>query len=132
MVLLQNRLKQLQLAQKQPNWSAGCIYGILAGILWTGAIAPTSANSPVVKECAPGTSRSGGSDRTADEHCKSSAAQANSSGETPYTIWVPGQPERTSASESFPANCPPLPYGVTSADWRYSAELYRCKYVDRD
>jgi len=140
MILLQSRLKQLQAAPKQAKWSAACIYGVLAGILWAGAIpvgiisriAPTSANAPIVKDCAPGTSRSGGLDTTAEANCKPPAAQANSSSETPYTIWVPGQPERTPASESYPANCQPLPSGVTSADWQYFAELYRCKYGDHD
>jgi len=140
MILLQSRLKQLQAAPKQAKWSAACIYGVLDGILWAGAIpvgiisriAPTSANAPIVKDCAPGTSRSGGLDTTAEANCKPPAAQANSSSETPYTIWVPGQPERTPASESYPANCQPLPSGVTSADWQYFAELYRCRYGDHD
>ena len=132
MILLQSRLKQLQAAPKQAKWSAACIYGVLVGILWAGAIAPTSANAPIVKDCAPGTSRSGGLDTTTEANCKPPAAQANSSSETPYTIWVPGQPERTPASESYPANCQPLPSGVTSADWQYFAELYRCKYGDHD
>ena len=141
MVFSQNRLEKRRVdAPKLAKRSVWSIYGLLVGILWAGAIsvgivsriAPASANSPAVKDCAPGTSRSDGSDRTADGNCKPSAAQANSSSEAPYTIWIPGQPERTSASESYPANCQPLPYGVASADWRYFAELYRCKYGDHD
>lgn len=132
MIFLHSRLKQLQAAPKQAKWSAACIYGVLAGILWAGAIAPTSANTPIAKDCAPGTSRSGGLDTTTEANCKPPAAQANFSSETPYTLWVPGQPERTPASESYPASCQPLPYGVTSADSRYFAELYRCKYGDHD
>lgn len=133
MVLLRNWLKQLHSNNlKHTKLSAWCTYGIVGGILWVGAIAPASANAPTVKDCAPGTSRSGGLDTTAEANCKPPAAQANSSSETPYTIWVPGQPERTPVSESYPANCQPLPSGVTSADWQYFAELYRCRYGDHD
>ncbi len=140
MIFLQGRFKKLYVARKRSKWSAAYGHGILATILWAGAIpvgivsqiSPTSANAQAVKDCAPAPSRSGGSDTTADANCKPSAAQANSSSETPYTIWVPGQPERTPASESYPANCPPLPYGVASADWQYFDELYRCKYGDQD
>lgn len=133
MVLLQNCLEKLYAnTPKRTKGTAWCIYGMLVGLLWAGAIAPTSANSPAVKDCAPNTSRGGSLNTTADANCKPPAAPSNSAAEAAYTIWVPGQPERTPPNESYPANCQPLPSGVTSADWQYFAELYRCRYGDHD
>lgn len=140
MVLLQNCLEKLHAnTPKHTKGKAWCVYGgILVGVLWTGAIAPTVASSPAGRDCISSTSRNDGRlDRTADDNCKSptvpsNSSTSNSSTGVPYTIWVPGQPERTPPSEYYPANCQPLPSGVTSADWQYFAELYRCKYGDHD
>lgn len=134
MGLLQNWLKQIQTYDpRHDRLLVWCLYGLLVGALWIGAIAPTKANSPVGKDCIPSSSSVRGerSDAMADAHCKPPATPSNSA-EAPYTIWVPGQPERTPPSEYYPANCPPLPPGVTSADSQYAIELYRCKYGNSD